>query len=47
VPTDVWVDLVITHPTVGGQLNSYFTQPQCAGELKKDASLAATQYEEL
>jgi hypothetical protein len=47
VPTDLWVDVVITHPTVGGHLNSYFTQPKGAGELKKDASLAATQKEEL
>jgi hypothetical protein len=27
VPTDLWVDMVITHPTVGRHLNSYFTQP--------------------
>jgi hypothetical protein len=47
VPTDLWVDMGITHPTVGGHLNSCFTQPQGAGELKKDASLAATQKEEL
>jgi hypothetical protein len=47
VPTDLWVDMVITHPTVGGHFNSYFTQPQGAGELRKDASLAATQKEEL
>jgi hypothetical protein len=43
VPTNLWVDMVITHPTVGGHFNSYFTQPQGAGDLKKDASLAATQ----
>jgi hypothetical protein len=39
--------MVITHPTGGRHLNNYFTQPQGAGELKKAASLAATQREEL
>jgi hypothetical protein len=36
---------MISHRTVGGHPNMYryFTQTQGAGELKKDASLAATQ----
>jgi hypothetical protein len=35
---------VVTHPTVRGHIDSYFNSAQ---ELKKDASLAATQKEEL
>jgi hypothetical protein len=48
---DLWVDMVITHPTVGGHLISYFTMqqrsPHGAGDVKKSASLAATQKQEL
>jgi hypothetical protein len=43
-PTGLWLDLVVTHPTVRGHIDSYFNSAQ---ELKKDALLAATQKEEL